>query len=382
MPTVGWIQEGDIEAFLAGTERVADPASWAPPAPVFKCPFCEVVLGSERALQDHVADGHHVSRPILLLSGAEPPQEITIRSSGVLLGLTISNATMAEFSLGGRSPVQMPITDVAEALSGIRDGEVSLTLTNATQRNVMPVSHTYRILFRVADVNELSSVEVAFLTGIQADALSRSSIDLFLNDPRCIGPARDYAVGLAHYCLGILQKERPKFEALTTPFAQYRENYVSAKQALELIPRPLARLVTQTVRFALNDFTFGAATGNWELDLTTTAFRDPNGSLPPKPNNGERRAVYPIDHGTGQIFDLASRMFLQERWSIILDEECRRAADSPALDATDREKALAVWAISAWRLDSREHAVEPLKRLSATYPFRVWAEPFLETVTQ
>ena len=72
----------------------------------------------------------------------------------------------------------------------------------------------------------------------------------------------------------------------------------------------------------------------------------------------------------------------QDRWSPILNEECRKAAASDILDAMDRQKALAIWAVSAWRLDAKESATEPLRQISATYPFSNWAERYLESVTK
>jgi len=100
--------------------------------------------------------------------------------------------------------------------------------------------------------------------------LTRASIDKFLNDPRCRGTGSDYADGLANFAMGILLKERPTSEHLTTPFARYRESYGSALRVLSDFRRPFSRLISEVIRFALNDFsTMGAPTGYWELDLAT-----------------------------------------------------------------------------------------------------------------
>jgi hypothetical protein len=48
----------------------------------------------------------------------------------------------------------------------------------------------------------------------------------------------------------------------------------------------------------------------------------------------------------------------------------------------DTQKGLAIWAAIAWRLGARESAVEPLRQIAATYPFRTWAEPYLESATK
>lgn len=382
MPTVGWIQEGDIEAFLAATENIAGPGHAPPPTPVFRCPFCEKLLGSEQMLQAHIAAEHYVSRPVLYLNGLEAPQEITVRSSIASKSFVVANAVAAELSVDGYPSEQVSLGDISKKLSELRNSEAKLTLTNVSGPKVKPVSLSYNIIFRIAHATELIKVEAAFFTKIKAETMTRAAIDTFLRHPACAGPARDYALGLGNYCLGILQKERPSSDMLTTPFAQYRESYVEARQKLSEVARPLAHLIAGTIRFALNDFSSSNLTGYWELDVAAAALRDPSAPLPEKPADGSGRTAYPVDHGTGQIIDLANRLLTQERWSPILDGECRQTADSPALDAMDRDKALALWAISAWRLGAREHAVEPLQRISATYPFRTWAEPFLETVTQ
>ena len=141
--------------------------------------------------------------------------------------------------------------------------------------------------------------------------------------------------------------------------------------------RPFAYMIAEILRFALNDFSSPARlTGCSELDLARALLTEPeSGGVPISPAAGEtRREVCPIDHGTGQIFDLAVRMTQQERWSPILDEECRSIADSHVLDEMDKQKGLAIWAIAAWRLNARNSAIEPLRKISATYPFKTWAE--------
>jgi hypothetical protein len=89
-----------------------------------------------------------------------------------------------------------------------------------------------------------------------------------------------------------------------------------------------------------------------------------------------------VDHGTGRVLDLGVRLSRQERWSPILDEECRQIAEADTLDLMDRQKALALWAVTAWRLEAVNDATEPLARLSATYPFSTWATSCLETLNK
>jgi len=383
MPTVGWIREGDWEAFLEGTERVPNPGPPRPPS--FRCPFCDVVLETKRQLQDHVSASHHVARPILFFGDKEPTQTSIIRAVISPRDLVLANTTTAEIEIDGGKRATIPVGKLASTLSRIKQGELSLKLTNASQINATPVSTSYEISFRIAEGNELKQVELAFSDKLMSTTLTRASIDNFLNDPRCRGAGSDYANGLANFALGVLLKERPTSEHLTTPFARYRESYGSALIVLSDFKRPFSRLISEVIRFALNDFsTIGAPTGYWELDLANALLKTPEKrDLPPGPGAASmRRKICPVDHGTGQILDLAVRMSEQERWSPILDDECRQIAKSDILDAMDRQKALAIWAIAAWRLGAKDNAIEPLRQISATYPFKTWAEPYLETVTQ
>jgi hypothetical protein len=383
MPTYGWIQESSWDAFLEGTQRTPDPGPPSPPT--FRCPFCDSILSSPAQLQNHVSGDHFVARPILLIGGIEPTETSVIRSPRGIGTFFIANATNAEIEVDGGAQVPIAVTGLARELSKLKQGEISISLSNTSQVRAMPVTTHYDISFRIADAAKLRNVEAAFSERIMSSTLSRALIEHFLHDPRCRHAGSDYAEGLASFTLGVLLKERPSSEYLTTPFARYRESYGSSLRILDDIQRPFARLISNVVRFALNDFTKSdAPTGYWELDLATALLRDPElKDLPCEPGPETlRREVCPVDHGTGQILDLAVRMFHQTRWSPILNDECRQVTNSDVLDVMDRQKALAIWAIAAWRLGAKEQSVEPLRQISATFPFKSWAEPYLETVLQ
>jgi hypothetical protein len=78
------------------------------------------------------------------------------------------------------------------------------------------------------------------------------------------------------------------------------------------------------------------------------------------------------------MLELSKHLTAQPRWSPILDDECRTLAQSDLLDVTDHQKALAIWAASAWRLGSTECALEPLTQIAEIYPFSRWASKYLE----
>jgi hypothetical protein len=383
VPTYGWVREDDLEAFYEATERLRDLGP--PPSPMFRCPFCADSYAERTDLQNHVSDEHKVERPALLIQGREPSLRTTIRSKLMETDLVIANATSATICINGDEVSDSSLEAVFGHLSQHSNAEAKVTLLNDTQKNATPIATVYNLSLRVATDDELRDVERAFADVIMCEQVSREGIGRFLADVRTSGSASEYAVGLAEYALGVLLKERPDTEPLSTPYARYREAYGAALQKLIDFQRPLASLISDIIRFAMNDFSnTSEKTGFWELDLARSLLKDPeeNEIAVVKDQDEMRKPICPVDHGTGQILALAERMFGQERWGPILDEECRKATASEILDAMDRQKAMAIWAASAWRLNAKNSAIEPLRQISATYPFSNWAEPYLESLNK
>jgi hypothetical protein len=382
LATYGWIREDGLEAFYEGTDRFRDPG---PPAdPTYRCPFCSAIYTVRQELKAHVASEHKVERPILFIKGKEPAQRFSVRTKLSEADVFVQNATIASVAVNGDVTEGVSIESAMKQLVAHSDVELSISLINDVGKKSTPVISKYDLSIRAASVEQLRGVERAFDDVLMDKAMTRAAIGLFLEDQRTKGVAAEYATGLAEYALGVLLKERPDTEPLTTPFARYREAYGSALERISDFDRPLANLISSLIRFAMNDFSaWNTQTGFWELDLANAALHNPVsksiehiGDLP-----ASRRPICPVDHGTGKILALTERMIGQDRWSPILDEECRGATSTDVLDATDSQKALAIWAAAAWRLGAKENAVEPLRQIAATYPFSIWAEPYLESVS-
>ena len=381
MPTYGWVREDALEAFLEGTEQVPERAAAAPP--VFVCPFCSKALITPRQLQDHIASDHRIERPVLLVDGMEPVKDQVIRVRHRPADFVVTNVTDVALTVDGQERSVDSFDEVARELAELRQGNVALNLANGSERISAPVISSYKLSFRIATGGALQLVERAFVATMVDRDLSMPLVNIFLADPRCNGPARDYAEAMAQYVVGVLVKERPDGQMITSPFSRYRELFGSALEALAPHPRPYARLLCAVMQFALNDInTMNPNSGFWELDLATAMLRGPDFKwiLPPKRTSDPRVKACPIDHGTGRILDFAVRLAEQRRWSALLQDECQQIAKSDALDNLDRQKALAIWAVTALRLGAKHAAAEPLVQLSATYPFASWAGPISETV--
>lgn len=385
MPTYGWIREDDWEEFLAGTERLPDPG--APLAPSFQCPFCSHQFGDTNRLRLHVDADHKVARPILLIDGAEPGSEGIVRRAYTTRSFEVVNCTAAELVIGGAKKIRTTPWQVGPHLAALRQERVTITLVNAAQKAMAPVVATYDLRFRIAERHVLVGVEKAFLEKIEAQAFSLDSIHDFLADGRCAGAAADYAEGIAAYATGVLLKERPAGQSITLPLSQYRDRFRASLQALSQHRRPLADLLCSLMRFALNELSGPSMpTGYWDLDVAAAMLRGPDrfpeALLKAGPSlSGRRRPVCAVDHGLGRVLELSVRMARAARWSPALLEECQQVVDAQTLDLMDRQKALAVWAITALRLNVAKDALVPLSQLSAIYPFSSWAEPCLEAIS-
>ncbi len=378
MPTVGWIREGDVDAFYEGTEQFPHPSTCR--EPTFSCPFCVSNFQTPFELCAHICSEHHVKRPLILLQGGEPTGNRVVRTQLQESDVAIVNTDFAKVSVNGSISRQVPMKDLPEILAKEKQAEVTLELVNNSQPNAAPVTSKYNFSFRVADLDALKNVEKAFVEVLVSAAISRDSIGKFIDDRRAQGLGKEYASGLAKYCLGILIKERPDGEMLTTPFSQYREHYGVALDVLKDFQRPLARLITSIIRFSMNDFNANRQrTGYWKLDLANELLVNP-GSIELLPNHSEakRHPVCPIDHGAERMLELASHLVGQLRWSPILDDECRALAHSDVLDVSDHQKVFAIWAAAAWRLGETQSALEPLEQIAEVYPFNRWAEEYLK----
>jgi hypothetical protein len=371
-----------LEDAKSGVKAENDNAFWAatgnipPPdltTPSHFCPFCDYYADEIGVLQDHISDTHPIDRPCLLQNGQECQADHVVRRHSVFASINATSATICVDGTRERA---------------IKPAAVGPHLTNSKQVRAAPVSSSYRLVFRITDTSVLQEVEAAFLEHIVEQRLSMDTVRGFLDDRRCKGPGADYADGLAKYVTGLLVKERPDGQHLTSPLERYRELFGLSLQSLSALSRPLSTLVCAIIRFSMNDTSeFGNDTGFLELDIAARMLTGP--SYRPLAvydttdiDSISRRRVCPIDHATGRVLDLAVRMARQTRWSQTLSEECRQVAESASLDNVDRQKALALWAVTALRLGTSEAALDPLAQLSATYPFSTWAGPCLEKVSK
>jgi hypothetical protein len=153
MPTVGWIREGDWEAFLEATESVASPGPPLPPS--YRCPFCNTVLSSVASLQSHVSGQHFVARPILLVGGKEPTRGDILRVPIAPQCLLTANATNCEITINGGTRRSIPLGELASEIAKLRQADVFVCLSNFSQIRAAPVITSYDVSIRIAEASTL-----------------------------------------------------------------------------------------------------------------------------------------------------------------------------------------------------------------------------------
>ncbi|MCG5246883.1 hypothetical protein LPC10_17645 [Methylorubrum sp. B1-46] len=382
MPTFGWVHEDASEAFLSATQKVPDPRGPLPRS--YGCPFCTHVAISPRDLQDHLSVAHPVDRPTLLVSGIEPGLTFTVRERRAPSDYILANATAAAVSVDGMPPEPVDQSTFGSLMARLDRSVARIRLSNGKLRGAEPVTTTYDVRFRVAAPGDLDAVDRAFMDHMTKGVPTRETARRFRQDARCQGTGSDYAEGMAEYVLGVLIKEQPHGQRVSSSLDSFTEAFTAALQKLRVHRRPLPHLLCSVMRFALNEFGSGTvASGYDELDAATELLRGPAVAhivVPDAP--ASRLKACPLDHGTDRLLGLVKAMSRKDHWSPVLRSECLQVAGDGALVLPDRQKALAVWALTALRLKAPDQAVEPLSQIAAVHPFDAWAQPALETVTK
>ena len=160
MPTVGWIREGDLDAFYEGTERTPDPGP--PKGPSFSCPFCAALFPSQSEFQDHVYAKHRVERPFIMLRGQEPSAHAVLRSPLSLSEIAVANTSHAKVCLDSALPQKLSTDTLKEMIAKTSQAELKLELVNATEKRATPVVTHYGLSFRIAEKADLKQSRGSF----------------------------------------------------------------------------------------------------------------------------------------------------------------------------------------------------------------------------
>ena len=381
--TIGWILEDAWDAYLDAQPTTEPP----PPEPArIRCPFCMVSFRLTRELTEHLGDRHRGGRPILLLQGREPAQlqQHPVGTSLRRADIVLQNCSAAVVSINAGPRQALAPAELPKLLSSQTDALIDLELANQFDSAAQPIPAAYRIVFSIPEKRSLDAVDRAFRRHLAVEPLDFMAVDRFVNDRACAGLGRAYAAALADYVRGLLTKDRPHHLNVTMPFAHYRALYNQALDGLQPYRRPLPDLVCAVIRFAQNNLSAASVTGYPPLDgavRTLAAYvPDDRGGAADPPDEGQssppigspdRAGICPLDDGVSRVLDLWARLQERRHWTQTLEDECRQASNAATLDAPDKDKVLALWALAALRASA--DATEPLSRLAPTFPFGPWA---------
>ncbi len=125
MPTVGWIQETNIERFW---ENPYPPERNEPPK--FPCDYCARVFPSLEDLDRHLGIGHPLSIPLLHVRAQPAVSDFSIRTTFQPNDVVILNCTACWISKDGGAMKSMTQKGVASFLAAERSSRCVVTLIN------------------------------------------------------------------------------------------------------------------------------------------------------------------------------------------------------------------------------------------------------------
>jgi hypothetical protein len=320
------------------------------------------------------------------LYGHEPDRRCQIRHRLPKEKILVQNCTSARLRINGRA-AQIPSNRISRLLSSEVDSIVELELENKFDALAAPVRQSYHLTIRVPQKNAFDDVDRAFVEHLGTAAPHMHQVARFLEDSRCLGIVHEYADALATYVRGVLVKDQNKATGVTLRPAEARDLYGDALSRLRNVPRLIPNVICGLIRFAMNDFSFSEhPTGVLRLDRAMTVLAPLVGRRAPAIQSVSSLArvrtiaLCPVDHGVDRVLSLGESLIRQRRWGPLLQEECRDASSASMVEAADRQKILAIWAVSALRLEAEQDAIEPLRQLRAVFPFDNWAEQKLERI--
>jgi hypothetical protein len=322
---ITWIYEDSQEAVYSNTEEVPPPGGRAPVH--FICPFCDRSFSDFPSMQRHASSEHRLQRPVLLWNGHEACVDHKIVSPGTF---AVTNCTSAYVAIDGAAEKLIPTSDLPIVLDSAADSLIRVRLENRPDKKMAPAVSAYRLEFRIADQRALAGVDEAFRQHIVQYTPTPDTIRAFLEDPRCAGVASEYAAGLYAYIHALLLKERLNNRGLFSGYAMHSERFGEALQRLEQVDRRLASMICTIVRLMRNDISGSGEGSPRDIATAYSMLRGPADAASNKclsrPIGIER--LCPVDHGTSRVIALACRLAAAERWSDLLEDECRSFAAS------------------------------------------------------
>lgn len=377
MPTVGWIQEGDID-------RISDafPFKKEKKQPVH-CQLCGRSFFDDAALKTHLGVDHPLKQPILQI-GREVGTQFVVRDRAALSSIGLFHTTSGLLSEGAKSPQAILPDKLVEHLQAARNTQYRILLKNerAVDGHVADVEVVVRVA--IPDPKLCSVVEELFNQYLAVETPTTEAVARFLREAPDDAAVRDYAGALADYVLGILIKEQDSSAGTIAEFAAFKAKLGSARHVLNHFHRPLAEAVLAAIDFNLNNFWPDAKLGVPLLEgghRFFTPFFTP-GHQPALPGKRARaktaNAACPVDHLSSEI--LAFVDSFPRTPDADIGAGIVTGGKAYPVSEFDRTKIETLLAAAALLAADKQRALQHLRRLVHDYHFGAWASKQIENL--
>lgn len=376
--TFGYIYEGDLNRFLAGTTSVPGPTGPLPER--FACPFCSQGFSSPKDRTAHLHEIHSGERPVLQFDGFEPASHDVIRQRFSASQISLLNCTSVMIQHAGREPGEVDIRQAVRALLE-QQGRLRLQLMNRFERSAAPIVMAYDLKLEVYDDASLRQADLAFVQWLGRPDPSIGDVDHFVLTEAARN-VKSYSSALASYVVAVLQKDGQS--SATGNSGNYRSTLNGALRELQNFDRPLANLISGFIRLSSNDVARSfRRTSSERLNLSLELLGQLSRGQTPaftfdllEAQGGQ--VVCPIDNGTSRVLERAVWISQIRRLSDDIVDQFRAELAIPSIDPLDKAKLSALWAGRALSLKLEAEAIFPLRELVGDAMFGHWAERTLE----
>ena len=350
MPTVGWIQETNIERYW---EHPYPPERYGPPE--IPCGFCGRVFSSSDQLERHLGLDHPVSIPVLYIGAQQAGPELSIRTPVQSDDIALLNCTACEISRDGGPSKPISPERLVRFLAAERSSRCTLTLINERSLDRSKAVAQFVVRFSVPNRDALNAIDKDFIERFaHAEHPRIADVEGFRTACPSERPAQEYASALGDYVIGLAIKERHPEGGSLLEFEHYKEKFTGALGVLKQFHRPVSRAVTSVIDFNLNNFVVSPApTKLHSLGVAFAFFRAiAQGQEPASVSRGSSRhtSICPVDIVTHRILDAARRLSSTRKPHALLAAELEELSRWQPLSEYDTTKIQVMSATAQLRL--------------------------------
>ena len=271
MPTFGWIYENAVERFWEG-QPSREPVSILQRR-MLTCKWCQKEFTSAELLHHHLSLAHSLELPTLYIFGKPLLKESVVRSSVGANDVELFQCSHCEVQVNNGLWQHLGIQEFCNNISSTKNARWNVRLVHERAADNSQAVAEYAIRFGVPDVTMLDAVDRHFIQTLALEELNHGDLERFKTGLPSDTSVHEYGCGLGDYALGIILKERrqPSYAPINS-----EEFAVKMRSALEVLchfQRPMAVVVSNSIRFNLNDFrNYGVSTAA-ELEAALDFFR-------------------------------------------------------------------------------------------------------------